>query len=152
MLPYPFPQTLHMKGFSPVWTRRCFSRLHTCVKLLSHIVQTYGLSPVCERMWIRKLLALKQPLITQPFHTTTFVYLNILFAAKLATKQLVSSVVLHVLRQTWRPLEGATANRAEMRLAFDVAQLPRMLLLVLAQVWALGKRHGTLVALVRFLL
>lgn len=39
-----------------------------------------------------------------------------------------------------------------MRLPLDVAQLARVLFLVLAQVGTLGERHVTLVALVRLLL
>lgn len=43
--------TWHSWGFSPVWTRWCFWRWASCVKLFLQRLHWNGLSPLCTRRW-----------------------------------------------------------------------------------------------------
>ena len=55
------PQSLHSYGFSPVWIRRCLTKLVFWENLFPHSSHLNGCSPVWVRKWTTKHLLLAKP-------------------------------------------------------------------------------------------
>ena len=47
---------MQAKGFEPVWLRSCLCRWYMSPNVLKQVTQLYGFRPMCESMWLIKLL------------------------------------------------------------------------------------------------